>query len=160
MISYGAFAGTDVHPLVADRAEDWFAGEPVFFLPGCKITPQEAHLLLFWVFSSSACSVPVPQLSEAQQTFFPSLVNFAMCFHHSVWQCFHIREHLTLPCHFFETRQASSLTFIPSFFLPSLSDSRLFFHLEKKSQTLRDPKLGMSLTWLSCLLVKLQWFLC
>lgn len=50
MTSYGASAGTDVHPFVADRAEDWFAGEPVFFLPGCKITPQEAHLLLFWGF--------------------------------------------------------------------------------------------------------------
>lgn len=33
MTSYGASGGTDVHPLAADRAEDWSPGEPVFLPP-------------------------------------------------------------------------------------------------------------------------------
>lgn len=137
---------------------------------GCKITPQEAHLSLFWIFFLCLC--PLPALHHFPPSPPPDFLtaNFLSFFHK--FCClfsslcvavlsYQTTSEIALPF-LWDCLQVSLLTFIPSSFLPSPSDSRLFFHLEKKCQidTVEDLKPGMSLTWLSCLLVKLQSFLC
>lgn len=149
MTSYEVSVGTNIHPFAADRAEEWSAGEPVFFLPWlqnhCPGGPFIA-ILDFLCLLLPALSLSPSFLKHSKLSF---TCKFCYVFYHSVWQCFHTREQLTLPCHFSETCQVSSLTFIPSCFLPSLSDSRLFFHLEKKSQTLCETQ-SLGCLWLDC----------
>lgn len=111
MTSYGAPGGMDAHSAAADRAKDCSAGEPVSFLPWLQNhSPRGPFVSVLDFLSLSVPASRPPPLPPfpppptfSQQTFFPSFINFAACFHHSVWQCSHIRQHLRLPCHFSET---------------------------------------------------------
>lgn len=135
--------------------------------PGCKITPQEAHLSVVWIFFLYLClfSSPCPP-RPAPDFLMDSKLFLSFC--HKFYYLFSSlcvavlsyqrTSEIALPF-VWDCLQVSPLTFIPSSFLPSPSDSRLFFHLEKPD-TVEDLKLEMSLTCLSCLLVKLQSFLC
>lgn len=154
--SYGVSRGTDSHLTATDIAKNWSDWKPLSFFLWLQnhspVSPFASGLFFFslsQLFFLCLCLVPAfhPPVVfwSIANSFFPSLINLASCFHHSVWQCFHIREHLMLPCHFSETVSRS-----PHWFLFALPfDSRLYFHLEKKCQTLSKTQ-RLSCLWLGC----------
>lgn len=127
-------------------------------LPGCKITVQEAHLLLFWVFFVYFCPLcPRPRN-------FWSTANFLSL----TWKFCYVFSSLCVAVFSYQRTSYTALLFLwdlPILFIdfyPLLLPSipvwlQAVLSLRKeKPDTVWDPKLGMPLTWLSCLLVKLQ----
>lgn len=172
MTSYGAPGGMDAHSAAADRAKDCSAGEPVSFLPWLQNHSPRGPFVSVLDFLSLSVPAsrppPLPPFPPPPPDFltanFLSFFHKFCCLFSSLCVAvlsYQTTSEIALPF-LWDCLQVSLLTFIPSSFLPSPSDSRLFFHLEKKCQidTVEDLKPGMSLTWLSCLLVKLQSFLC
>lgn len=127
--------------------------------PAAKILPKRPICLWFgFSFFISPCSSPSPP-KHSKLLLSSSRILLLVVI--TLWQCSHIREQeseIALPF-ILGYLQVFPLTFIPSSFLQSLCNSRLFFHLEKPD-IVEDLKSEMSLTWLPCLLVKLQSFLC
>lgn len=152
--------GTDAYPAAADRAEDWSAREPVSFLLQLqKYFPKGPFVSGLVFLSLSLLAPPLPPPKHSKLLLSSSRILLLVVI--TLWQCSHIREQeseIALPF-ILGYLQVFPLTFIPSSFLQSLCNSRLFFHLEKPD-IVEDLKSEMSLTWLPCLLVKLQSFLC
>lgn len=158
--------GTDAHPAAADRAEDWSAGEPASFLPWLqKSLPKRPICLCFgFSFSISACSLP-----PAPPPTFWSIANslsfsYKFCYLFSSYCAavltYERTSEIALPF-LWDCLQVSPLTFIPSSSLPPIPVwlQVVLSPKKEKPDTVEDPKPGMSLICLSCLLVKLQSFL-
>lgn len=155
IISCGTPRGMDAHPAAADRAKDCSAGEPVSFLPWLQNQSPKGPfvsvlnclcLCLFYVLKT---------FWSIANSFFPLLINLLVTFHRSPWQCSCVLQHPCLPRHFSEV--VSSL--LADFYTLCLPPIPVWFHAhlspkKEKPATVEDLKSGMSLTWLSCLLVK------
>lgn len=156
MTSCGASVGTDVHPFAADRAEDWSAGEPVFFSPWLQNhSPGDPFVAILDFFSSSLPALPPRFLKHSK--LFSFTCKFCYVFSSLCVAVFSYQRtsYTALP---FLWDLPSLLTDFYPLFLPSIPVRlQAVLSLRKeKPDTVWDPKLGMSLTWLSFLLVKLQ----
>lgn len=152
MTSCGTPRGMHAHPAAAERVRLICWG--TCFLPSlvAKSIPKRAICLClgFSLSVPDSHSLFPETFWSIANSFFPSLINFAANFSSF---CLAVLLHLTtsmlaLPF-LWGSLQVSSLTFIPSSFLPSLSDSRLFFHLEKRSQPLLKTW-SLGCLWLGC----------
>lgn len=156
MMSCGASVGTDVHPFAADRAEDWSAGEPVFLSLRLQNHSPGGPFVAILNFFHLLC-LPCPPDFWSTANFLSLTCKFCYVFSSLCVAVFSYQRtsYTALP---FLWDLPSLLTDFYPLFLPSIPVwlQAVLSLRKEKPDTVWDPKLGMSLTWLSCLLVKLQ----